>query len=70
MSNFVNMFITREDGFWNVNPIYFSMILIKQPFYIFGFRLSRMALDYFYFYTNCVVIMILTIFVKSSIIGV
>ena len=22
MSNFVNMFITREDGFWNVNPKY------------------------------------------------
>ena len=29
---------------------YLSMILIKQPFYIFGFCLSYMASGYFYFY--------------------
>ena len=33
------------------------MFLIKQLFYIFGFRLSRMASCYFYYYTKLLVIL-------------
>ena len=32
---------------------YFLMILRKQPFYIFGFRLSCMAYGYFRFFLKC-----------------
>ena len=36
----------------NIGRETFLMILIKQPFYIFGFCLSCTASGYFYFHNN------------------